>query len=175
MAEDLKMKLDELIGNNSSIKSIDLNRYKSDQVGTETLVDILSELNKPGRDPRKSFEMPKFREDVTAIEHLKKDMIIEGIVTNVTAFGVFVDIGVHQDGLVHISELSEQYVDHPGKVVKAGDRIMVKVMEVNLNLKRINLTARLNRGPTIEKVRDPKFKPQKPPAAKFAQSPFANL
>jgi uncharacterized protein len=175
MADDLKMKLDELIGNNSSIKSIDLNRYKSDQVGTETLVDILSELNKPGRDPRKSFEMPKFREDVTAIEHLKKDMIIEGIVTNVTAFGVFVDIGVHQDGLVHISELSEQYVDHPGKVVKAGDRIMVKVMEVNLNLKRINLTARLNRGPTIEKVRDPKFKPQKPPAAKFAQSPFANL
>ncbi len=177
MAKDLNVSLQELIGNDSYIKSITLDRYKTENVGTETLQDILSELKKPGRDPRKSFEMPKFRDDVTKIEDLKKDMVIEGIVTNVTAFGAFVDIGVHQDGLVHISELSEQYIDHPGKVVKAGDKIMVKVMEVNINLKRINLTARLNRSSNQapqDKSRDPKFKQPKP-QPKFTNNPFANL
>lgn len=179
MARDLNITLQELIGNDHYIKSIPIERYKTESVGTETLQDIVSELKKPGRDPRKSFEMPKFREDVSKIEDLKKDMVIEGIVTNVTAFGAFVDIGVHQDGLVHISELSEQYIDHPGKVVKAGDKIMVKVMDINLNLKRINLTARLNRSSNQQvandKAKDPKFKQQKPPQQKFTNNPFANI
>jgi uncharacterized protein len=179
MAKDLNVTLQELIGNDQCIKSISIEKYKTETVGTETLQDIVSELKKPGRDPRKSFEMPKFREDVSKIEDLKKDMVIEGIVTNVTAFGAFVDIGVHQDGLVHISELSEQFIDHPGKVVKAGDKIMVKVMDINLNLKRINLTARLNRSSSQQvsndKSKDPKFKQPKPPAEKFGSNPFANI
>ena len=166
IAKDLGVSLQELIGNDRHIKSISLDRYKTETVGVETLQDILSELKKPGRDPRKSFEMPKFREDVTKIEDLKKDMVIEGIVTNVTAFGAFVDIGVHQDGLVHISELSEQYIDHPGKVVKAGDKILVKVMDVNINLKRINLTARM---------KGKSQKPEKKQQSAFSSSPFAHL
>lgn len=165
MANDLKVSLGELIGNDATIKSIPLDRYKSENVGKETLQDILNELKKPGRDPRKTFERPQFLDDVTKIEDLKKDMVLEGIVTNVTAFGAFVDIGVHQDGLVHISELSEQFIDHPGKVVKTGDKIKVKVMDVNLNLKRINLTAKLNKD-------KPKLKKE---SAKFGSNPFAFL
>jgi uncharacterized protein len=102
----------------------------------------VSELAKPGRDPRETFEPPKFRDDVHAIEDLRVGMSLEGVVTNVTAFGAFVDVGVHQDGLVHVSHLSDNFVRDPAQVVKAGDRITVRVMEVDVARRRISLTAR---------------------------------
>jgi uncharacterized protein len=104
--------------------------------------DILAELKKPGRDPRATFEPPKFRDDVRTMEDLKPGMDLEGVVTNVTAFGAFVDIGVHQDGLVHVSKLADRFVKDPSEVVKVGDKIRVRVMEVDLARKRISLSAK---------------------------------
>ncbi|MES2664194.1 MAG: S1 RNA-binding domain-containing protein, partial [Pseudomonadota bacterium] len=101
------------------------------------------ELEKPGRDPRPSFKMAHFRDDIAELKDLKPDMILEGVVTNVTRFGAFVDIGVHQDGLVHISSLANRFVKNPQDCVKAGDIVKVKVLEVDLNLKRIQLSMRL--------------------------------
>jgi uncharacterized protein len=109
-------------------------------VGEPTLRDIASELGKPGRDPRASFEVARFREDVTALEHLQPGMTLEGMVTNVTHFGAFVDIGVKQDGLVHISQLSDRFVRDPREVVRAGERVQVRVLEVDLGRKRVSLT-----------------------------------
>ena len=107
----------------------------------------MNELVKPGRDPRAVFEPPKFREDVTKIEDVREGMKLEGVVTNVTAFGAFVDIGVHQDGLVHLSELSDNYVTDPASVVKAGDRLQVTVIGVDRARGRISLSAKSR--PTI--------------------------
>jgi uncharacterized protein len=112
-------------------------------VGEPTLRDILQELKKPGRDPRESFEPPKFREDVTSLADLKPGMVLEGVVTNVTAFGAFVDVGVHQDGLVHISQLADRFVRDPKEVVQVGQKLQVRVLEVDLPRKRIALSARL--------------------------------
>src|SRR5205085_5324973 len=107
-----------------------------------TLADIVAELKKPGRDPRAEFSPPKFRDDVTTMEDLKQGMVLEGIVTNVTAFGAFVDIGVHNDGLVHVSQLSDQFVKDPSEVVKVGQKLTVRVLEVDLQRKRIALSAK---------------------------------
>ena len=112
----------------------------TDKVGIPTLTDILSELAKPGRDPRKEFESFKFEEGVEKIGDLLPGMKLPGIVTNVTAFGAFVDIGVHQDGLVHISQLSDGFVKDPGKVVKVSQPVTVTVLEVDLARKRISLS-----------------------------------
>ncbi len=142
MAADLGLPLPELIGKTEAIDKIDIRRYISASVGEPTLRDIIAELKKPGRDPRATFEKPAFRDDVTEIAHVQPGMILEGIVTNVTAFGAFVDIGVHQDGLVHISELSDRYITDPSQAVKTGDRLKVRVLTVDLKLKRISLTAR---------------------------------
>ena len=121
------------------------------KAGELTLKDILAELKKPGRDPRATFEPPRFRDDVHTMEDLKPDMILEGVVTNVTAFGAFVDLGVHQDGLIHVSQLSAKFIRDPAEVVKAGDRLKVKVLSVDLPRKRISLTARLEeRAPPPE-------------------------
>ena len=109
-------------------------------VGVPTLRDIVDEIIKPGRDPRDSVEQPLLREDVMSMEDLKPDMILTGTVRNVIDFGVFVDIGVHQDGLVHISQLSDKFVKHPMDVVSIGDIVKVKVIEVDVNKKRISLT-----------------------------------
>ncbi|GAB4113603.1 MAG: Tex family protein [Sandaracinaceae bacterium] len=147
MAADLGVSVAELVGNKEKVRAIDLRRYVSDEVGEPTLRDILAELEKPGRDPRASFEPPKFREDVTTLEDLKEGMILEGVVTNVTAFGAFVDVGVHQDGLVHVSRLSDRFVRDPAEVVKVGDKLKVKVLEVDLARKRISLSARMDEGP----------------------------
>ena len=144
MAEDLGMKVNELVGNASAAAKIDVRKYITNEVGEPTLKDIVAELVKPGRDPRATFEPPKFREDVTKIEDVKEGMKLEGVVTNVTAFGAFVDIGVHQDGLVHLSELSDTYVDDPAKVVKAGDRLSVTVIGVDVARGRISLSAKTN-------------------------------
>lgn len=144
MAKDMGVDVKALIGNSALVDSIKLASYASDEVGELTLKDIVSELKKPGRDPRAAFEMPKFLDDVTTIEDVKVGMQIEGVVTNVTAFGAFVDIGVHQDGLVHLSQLSDNYVSDASEVVKAGDKIKVTVVDVDLGRKRIALSAKSN-------------------------------
>jgi uncharacterized protein len=146
MAEDVGIELGSLVGNPAAAAKIDIRRYITDDVGEPTLKDIISELAKPGRDPRAVFEPPKFREDVTKIEDVKEGMKLEGIVTNVTAFGAFVDIGVHQDGLIHISELSDNYVSDPASVVKAGDRLSVTVIGVDKARQRISLSAKSKPG-----------------------------
>ncbi|MBI2376697.1 MAG: RNA-binding transcriptional accessory protein [Deltaproteobacteria bacterium] len=142
IARDRGLPLRELVGQPDRVRSIDARRYVSDEVGLPTLEDILRELERPGRDPRASFEPPKFRDDVTSIEHLVAGMSLEGVVTNVTHFGAFVDVGVHQDGLVHVSELADRFVRDPAEVVKVGDRIRVRVLEVDRGRKRISLSAR---------------------------------
>ncbi len=142
MAQDAGLSLEDLVGNEAAIAKIRLKDYESETVGFLTLRDILDELRKPGRDPRDTFEPPAFREDVTAIEDVKPGMVLEGIVTNVTAFGAFVDIGVHQDGLIHLSELASHYVRDPHKLVKAGDKLIVRVLNVDLARHRISLSAR---------------------------------
>ena len=144
MASDMGLSVGELVGNSAAAKKIDVRRYITNEVGEPTLKDIVSELVKPGRDPRAVFEPPKFREDVTKIEDVKEGMKLEGVVTNVTAFGAFVDIGVHQDGLVHLSELSDNYVSDPASVVKAGDRLQVTVIGVDRARGRIALSAKSN-------------------------------
>jgi uncharacterized protein len=111
-------------------------------VGLPTLEDIQKELVKPGRDPRDTFEPPTFRDDVRKMEDLKVGMVLEGVVTNVTAFGAFVDVGVHQDGLVHVSQLADRFIKDPHEAAKVGDKIKVRVLEVDLARKRIALTAK---------------------------------
>ncbi len=147
MALDLGVKLHELMGDTALVERIDVHRYVGDDVGEPTLRDIVDELKKPGRDPRKAFELPAFREDVTEIGDLKAGMELEGVVTNVTVFGAFVDVGVHQDGLVHISELADRFVKDPREVVAVGDRIKVRVLDVDLARKRIGLSARKESAP----------------------------
>ncbi|MBA3391981.1 MAG: helix-hairpin-helix domain-containing protein [Deltaproteobacteria bacterium] len=142
MATDLGVALPELIGNQELVDKLDFSKYISDDVGEPTLRDIAGELAKPGRDPRAEFEPPKFRDDVTSMEDLKPGMVLEGIVTNVTAFGAFVDIGVHNDGLVHVSQLAEQFVKDPSEVVKVGQKLTVRVLEVDNQRKRIALSAK---------------------------------
>ena len=142
MAADLGVGVGELVGNAALAGQIELKRYVSDDVGLPTLKDIVEELKKPGRDPRAVFEKPAFRDDVTTIDDVREGMTLEGVVTNVTAFGAFVDIGVHQDGLVHISELADHYVSDPSEVVKTGDKIKVRVIGVDKARNRISLSAR---------------------------------
>ncbi len=143
MAKDIGVPLKDLVGSKEYSSRINLRHYVSDEVGEPTLKDILSELEKPGRDPRTQFEPPKFRDDVETIEDLKPGMILEGVVTNVAAFGAFVDIGVHQDGLVHISELADKYVTDPSSVVSPGQHLKVRVLDIDLERKRISLSARM--------------------------------
>ncbi len=142
MAQDAGLSLEELVGNAEAVGKIQSKKYESESVGALTLKDILDELRKPGRDPRAVFEPPAFREDVCTLEDVRPGMKLEGIVTNVTAFGAFVDIGVHQDGLVHVSELSDRFVRDPSEVVKAGDKLTVRVLDVDLQRKRISLSAK---------------------------------
>ena len=129
------------------MRRIEVKRWVSDEVGEPTLRDILAELEKPGRDPRSTFEPPRFRDDVQTMGDLKEGMNLEGVVTNVTAFGAFVDVGVHQDGLVHVSQLADRYVEDPREVVKVGDKLNVRVLEVDLERKRISLSARRDAAP----------------------------
>ena len=140
IAGDLGVKLDSLVGNETAIRAIEPKRYVGDEVGLPTLEDIVAELRKPGRDPRDAFEAPAFRDDVQTLEDLKEGMTLQGTVTNVVAFGAFVDVGVHQDGLVHVSELSNKFVQDPNTVVKVGDRVTVRVMSVDVQRKRIALS-----------------------------------
>jgi uncharacterized protein len=133
-----------IIGDGQFLKAVNAADFVSEEVGLPTIKDILSELEKPGRDPRPEFVTAEFKEGVEEIKDLKDDMILEGVVSNVAAFGAFVDIGVHQDGLVHISMMSDQFISDPREVVKAGDVVKVKVMEVEVARKRIALSMRMS-------------------------------
>ena len=147
MAADLGVGVGALVGNAQLADKIDVRRYITNDVGEPTLKDIVSELKKPGRDPRAVFEKPAFRDDVTTIDDVQEGMTLEGIVTNVAAFGAFVDIGVHQDGLVHVSELADRFIRDPNEVVKVGDKIKVKVIGVDKARQRISLSARTQPRP----------------------------
>jgi uncharacterized protein len=142
MARDIGVALPQLIGNDAAIARIDRARYQAGDIGRFTVDDILAELHKPGRDPRAAFEAPAFRDDVRTLADLSTGMQLEGVVTNVTDFGAFVDIGVKQDGLVHVSKLARRFVRHPSDVVAVGDRLHVRVDAVDLERKRISLDAR---------------------------------
>jgi uncharacterized protein len=144
---DLGKPLAELTGDARALKAIDADRYTSEQFGLPTVRDILKELEKPGRDPRPQFKTAAFQEGVEDLKDLTPGMLLEGVVTNVTNFGAFVDIGVHQDGLVHISMMSHKFVKDPRELVKAGDVLKVKVLEVDLQRKRIALTMKLDAPP----------------------------
>jgi uncharacterized protein len=140
MAADLGVSLAQLAADPALATRIELKRYVSETVGLPTLRDILEELKKPGRDPRAAFEAVAFRDDVREIADLQEGMILPGTVTNVTAFGAFVDIGVHQDGLVHISHLANRFVKDPAEVVRVGEKVRVKVLSVDVPRKRIALS-----------------------------------
>ncbi|HUW34876.1 MAG TPA: helix-hairpin-helix domain-containing protein, partial [Planctomycetota bacterium] len=176
MAADLGCTVGDLLRDESLRRKIDLNRYVTDKAGLPTLTDIMTELAKPGRDPRQKFEAFSFAEGVNAIEDVKPGMRLPGVVTNVTGFGAFVDIGVHQDGLVHISQLADRFVKNPGDVVKVHQKVMVTVLEVDLARKRIALSmksappeggAPAARKPDAGKKAEPRGKPEpKKPAGK---------
>lgn len=143
MAQDCKCTVAQLISDASLRKSIDLNRYVTDSVGLPTLTDIMKELEKPGRDPRNQIEEFEFAEGIESISDLSVGMVLPGIVTNITQFGAFVDIGVHQDGLVHISQLANKFVSNPNDVVKLHQHVTVKVTDIDTRRNRISLTMRL--------------------------------
>ncbi|MES9871168.1 MAG: Tex family protein [Sedimenticola sp.] len=136
--------ISQVIGDRSFLNKLQPGQFTDDRFGIPTVTDIISELEKPGRDPRGEFKTASFQEGVEELSDLKVDMVLEGVVTNVTNFGAFVDVGVHQDGLVHISAMSDKFIKDPREVVKAGDLVKVKVMEVDLERRRIALSMRLN-------------------------------
>jgi uncharacterized protein len=155
----------ELIGNTAVLRSVRPEDFIDERFGLPTVSDILGELEKPGRDPRPAFTTAAFAEDVQTLEDLAAGMVLEGVVTNVAAFGAFVDIGVHQDGLVHVSAMSRNYVSDPREVVRSGDVVRVKVLGVDVARKRISLTLRLDDEPADRgrESRPPKAGPQPGP------------
>jgi uncharacterized protein len=148
MLKSIKLDLPALIGNSAALASIRPADFVDDQFGLPTVTDILAELDKPGRDPRPAFTTATFREGVEKISDLEPGMTLEGVVTNVAAFGAFIDVGVHQDGLAHVSALSNRFVKDPREVVKPGDVVTCKVLDVDVPRKRISLTLRLDNEPT---------------------------
>jgi uncharacterized protein len=141
------------------LRSIELKKYVREGVGEPTLRDILVELEKPGRDPRAEFRYARFKEGVKEMKDLAPGMVLEGVVTNVANFGAFVDIGVHQDGLVHVSQLADKFVKDAKEAVKVGQIVTVRVLEVNENLKRISLSMKKSGE-----------RPSQPPAGKVVQT-----
>lgn len=147
IAADTGRDIRSLIGDSAFLKRLDPKQFTDETFGLPTVTDILSELDKPGRDPRPEFKTAEFQDGVETLADLKPGMVLEGVVTNVTNFGAFVDIGVHQDGLVHVSALSEKFVKDPYEVVKAGDIVKVKVMEVDIPRQRVGLSMRMSDTP----------------------------
>jgi uncharacterized protein len=177
MSDDMGCTVTDLMKNSQLWKKTDISRYVTDKIGIPTLKDILKELARPGRDPRQEFENFAFAGDIEKISDLKSGMKLPGIVTNVTAFGAFVDIGVHQDGLVHISELSDKFVKDPAHVVKVQQKVEVSVMEVDLERNRISLSMKKVPGKSPQKVKPaPKSKNPKnrPPNTGKKNTPFNN-
>jgi uncharacterized protein len=140
IASDLGRKLTELIGDRAAAREIDIQRYVDDTVGVYTLQDIVQELEKPGRDPRDDFASVDFRDDVQEIEDLREGMVLNGVVTNVTKFGAFVDVGVHQDGLVHVSQIADRFVRDPADELHVGQKVKVRVLDIDLERRRIGLS-----------------------------------
>ena len=159
-----------VLGDAALLRSVDPRSLVDDRFGLPTVRDILAELDKPGRDPRPAFRSAAFQEGVEELKDLRPGMILEGAVTNVTDFGAFVDVGVHQDGLVHVSRLSERFVRDPREIVRAGQIVKVKVIEIDLDRKRVSLSMRLGDEPGAPKPREPREsrdgrgRPQRPPA-----------
>jgi uncharacterized protein len=181
MATDLGCSVLDLMHDEKLREKIDLEKYVSEKVGLPTLNDILLELSKPGRDPREQLETFRFAEGVEKIEDVKVGMKLPGIVTNITAFGVFVDIGVHQDGLVHISELSNRFVKNPAEVVKVHQKVLVTVLGVDLERKRISLSMKSSQpqpgeGPRAEgrKKEERKQERRQKQKSTFTNTPFAS-
>ncbi|HNC46904.1 MAG TPA: helix-hairpin-helix domain-containing protein, partial [Acidobacteriota bacterium] len=170
IAADLNVPLTDITRIPDQIQNLDIRKYVTAEVGEPTLADIKNELLKPGRDPRAEFRYATFNEEIKEITDLAPGMILEGTITNVTNFGAFVDIGVHQDGLVHISQMSAKFVDDTTKVVKVGQIVKVRVVEVNVPLKRISLSMRLNE-PTVAKPKTPAAVPQAKPQATGKSKP----
>lgn len=175
IAADTSRDIRKLIGDSETLKNLNPKKYTDETFGLPTIEDILTELDKPGRDPRPEFKTATFKDGVEKITDLKPDMILEGVVSNVTHFGAFVDIGVHQDGLVHISALADKFVKDPHEVVSAGDVVKVKVMEIDEKRKRIALTMKLQSS--AGDARNPNHKPaaslahSKPVSAKKGTNP----
>jgi uncharacterized protein len=142
MAKDLNTSVKELIANKELIENIDIQRYKTDKVGTETLTDILQELEKPGRDPRSKVQVLEFDSSIRTINDVKEGIIVNGIVTNITNFGCFIDFGIKENGLVHISEMADRFISNPAEVVSLHQHVKVKVISVDLERKRIQLSLR---------------------------------
>lgn len=153
IVKDKKIEIKSLIGNRELLHSINAADYADEHFGLPTIRDVLSELEKPGRDPRPEFKTAQFKEGVEDIKDLAEGMILEGVVSNVTNFGAFVDIGVHQDGLVHISAMTNRFITDPRDIVKAGDIIKVKVVEVDKERRRIGLSMKLQDESTTETVK----------------------
>ncbi len=167
IAESLSLSIPDLIAKPDLIERVHFEGFQTEKVGIYTLTDIREELRKPGRDPREKFTVAQLRDDVKTMKDLTPDMVLEGTVANVTAFGAFVDIGVHQDGLVHVSELSNRYIKDPSEAVKAGQIVKVKVLSVDLKAKRIALSikqleARTASPPPSRKAQEKKELPKKP-------------
>ena len=169
MAKDLKCSVTDLMSSAELRSKLDLKNYISDEVGLPTLKDIMNELSKPGRDPREQFEVIQFSEGVNSIEDLRIGMQLTGIVTNLTKFGAFVDIGVHQDGLVHISHISNTFIDDPAKVLKVSQKVKVSVLEVDVPRKRISLSMKSENAAPVKKQFN-KSKDDKTPAKSEEQS-----
>jgi uncharacterized protein len=163
MAKDLNCSVPDLMRSEELRARIDLNKYVTGTIGLPTLKDILSELAKPGRDPRDRFESFSFAEGVGKIEDVRPGMKLPGVVTNITAFGAFIDIGVHQDGLAHVSQLSDRYIKDPSEAVKVNQRVMATVLEVDVKRKRISLSLKKNpqqQGKQERQLQQPQQKPQ---------------
>ncbi|MGH8180213.1 MAG: Tex family protein [Steroidobacteraceae bacterium] len=163
---DLRKPLPEVMGDPRLLRQVDAGRYTDERFGLPTVRDILRELEKPGRDPRPEFKSAVFREGVEDLKDLEPGMMLEGVVTNVTNFGAFVDVGVHQDGLVHISMMSERFIKDPRELVKAGDVVKVKVLEVDLQRRRIALTMRLSDASARGRAEADRSRPAQRPSGK---------
>jgi uncharacterized protein len=177
-----KRGLHDVLGDSAFLRKLDPRKFSDERFGVPTVTDILKELEKPGRDPRPEFKTASFQEGVEDLKDLQPDMILEGVVTNVTNFGAFVDIGVHQDGLVHISALSEKFVKDPREVVKAGDVVKVKVLEVDEKRRRVALTMRLKdsadssaKGGGAARAKSTLQRQSPPPANSAMAEAFARL
>ena len=147
----------QLMGRADMLKQLRPELFANERFGVITVKDILAELEKPGRDPRPDFKVARFNEGVDDIKDLREGMVLEGTVSNVAQFGAFIDLGVHQDGLVHVSQLAHKFVSDAREVVKTGDIVTVKVMEVDIERKRIGLTMKLGEAPRGAGVRDNRF------------------
>lgn len=166
----------DIIGNSEIIRQVDPNQFIDDKFGLPTIQDVLAELEKPGRDPRPEFRTAKFRDDITDVKQLTEGMQLEGVVTNVTNFGAFVDIGVHQDGLVHISELANEFISDPHKIVKPGQIVQVRVIQVDAERNRVNLSMRpegaaapVKTSPRPRREQNQEQRPERKPQGKRPQ------